>query len=80
MQEKPISLDHPPLGAKNTDETTPEKTIQMIGKSKAKVPKSASLDLGIMDVFISNYGQEIDFKSGGLETVAGERIAVLLLG
>jgi len=74
-QDKPITLDHPPMGATNLGEKTPEKTIQMIGKPKAKVPKDASIDLGVVDIKISNYGKRIDFVGKGLETVAGHSIA-----
>ena len=74
-QETPISLDYPPLGAKNTGETTPKKTIQMIGEPKAKVPKEVSVDLGVVDIIIRDYGTRIEFKGGGLETVAGKSLA-----
>lgn len=74
-QEKPITIFHPPLGARYIGEKTPEKTIQMIGKSKAKVPKSVSIDLGVVDIRISNYGREIAYTGKGLETVVGQSIA-----
>jgi len=74
-QEKPVSLDYPPLGAKNIGETTPEKTIQMIGKPGAKVPREITVDLGVVDIIIKDYGKKIEFKGGGLETVAGKSLA-----
>jgi hypothetical protein len=74
-QEKPITLDYPPIGAKNIGETTPAKTIQMIGKARAKVPKSASVDLGVVDVFIDDYGQKIAFTGKGEQTAVGERVS-----
>ena len=74
-QEKPITLKHPPVGAKFIGAKTPEQTIQMIGKSKAKVPKSASIDLGVVDILIDNYGKDISFTGHGLETVVGSSIA-----
>ena len=74
-QEKPVSLDYPPLGAKYTGETTPEKTIQMIGKPGAKVPKDVAIDLGVVDIYISDYGKNIRFAGGGLETSVGKSLA-----
>jgi hypothetical protein len=76
MQETPISLDYPPLGAKNAEETTPDKTIQMIGEPKAKVPKSVSIDLGVVDILISNYGKSIKFTGHGLETKVGKSLNI----
>ena len=74
-QKKPITLKHPPVGAKFIGAKTPEQTIQMIGKSKAKVPKSASIDLGVVDILIDNYGKKISFTGHGLETVVGSSIS-----
>ena len=74
-QQKPITLRLPPKGAVRTGEKTPEKTIQMIGKSKAKVPKSASIDLGVVDIKITKHGKAISYTGKGLETVAGGSIA-----
>ena len=73
-QDKPITLDHPPVGAKHLGEKTPEKTIQMIGKPRAKVPKDASIDLGVVDIKISDYGKRIEFVGKGLETVVGHSL------
>ena len=73
--EKPITLKEAPIGAKHIGSRTPQKTIQMIGKSKAKVPKDVSIDLGIADIKIDNYGTGISFTGKGEETIAGERIS-----
>jgi len=75
-QETPISLDYPPLGAKNAEETTPDKTIQMIGKPRAKVPESVSVDLGVVDIFISDYGRQIKFTGHGEETKVGKSLNI----
>ena len=74
-QEKPISLRYPPLGARFIGGKTPAKTIQMIGKPKAKVPKSVSIDLGVVDIQIDNYGRTISYTGKGLETVVGHSIS-----
>lgn len=71
--EKPISLRHPPLGAK-TDGKTPKQTVQMVGKPRAIVPKSVSVDLGVVDITIENYGRDIKFKGGGTKTVVGQSL------
>ena len=44
------------------------------GKMKAKVPKSASIDLGVVDIRVENYGTSISFTGKGLETIVGQRI------
>lgn len=77
-QSKPINLFNPPKGAKNTHLRTPAETIQMIGEPGAQVPKSVSVDLGIADIFIDNYGKEIRFKGG--EKRQSLALAVLLKG
>jgi len=74
-QAKPITLKYPPIGAKAIYEKTPQKTIQMIGKPKAKVAKSVSIDLGVVDIKIDNYGKAISFTGKGLETIAGGSVA-----
>jgi hypothetical protein len=79
-QTKPITLKNPPKGALRTGDKTPQQTIQMIGKPKAKVPKSASIDLGVVDIQISNYGKAIEFTGKGEETVAGHSIASATMG
>ena len=73
-QEKPITLSVPPIGARFTGERTPEKTIQMIGKPGAKVPRTVTVDLGVVDIKIDNYGRTISFTGKGLETVTGHSI------
>ena len=74
-QAKPITIFHPPIGAQNIGGRTPKETIQMIGKPRAKVPKSVSVDLGVVDILIDNYGRRIRFTGEGLKTVAGGSIA-----
>ena len=46
----------------------------VIGKAKARVPKTASIDLGVVDIKITNYGRKIQFSGEGLETVAGSSL------
>ena len=70
-QQKPITLKNPPHGAINTGGRTPQQTIQMIGKSGARVPKTASVDLGVVDILIDDYGKAIRFVGRGLETQVG---------
>lgn len=79
-QEKPIPLSKPPIGAKNIGGRTPEDTIQMLGKPGAKVPETASIDLGIADILIYNFGKDISFTGKGLETVAGKNIPLASVG
>jgi hypothetical protein len=74
-QEKPISLRHPPVGAQFIGAKTPKQTIQMIGKPKARVPKSVSVDLGVVDILIENYGEKISFTGEGEMTSVGGSIA-----
>lgn len=66
-QQKPIPLRSAPRGAKESGRT-PEQTIQMIGKPKSKVPKTASIDLGIVDIIIEDYGKKIRFLGLGEKT------------
>lgn len=73
-QQKPITVKNPPIGARFIGEKTPDKTIQMIGKPGAKVPKSVTVDLGVVDIKIEDYGQRIGFSGRGLETVTGHSI------
>jgi len=47
----------------------------MIGKPGAKVPREITVDLGVVDIIIKDYGKKIEFKGGGLETVAGKSLA-----
>ena len=46
----------------------------MIGKTTAIVPESISVDLGIVDAFITNRGRNIEFRGKGEETDVGERL------
>ena len=73
-QKEPISLNAPPIGAKNTDSASPYETIQMIGRSGATVPKRIAIDLGFTDIFILN-GKQIEFTDErGLKTDVGTRM------
>ena len=71
--DKPITMKRGvvPQGAKLG--RTPQETIQMIGVSKTK-PKDVSIDLGIVDVFITAKGTQIAFAGKGLTTDVGKRI------
>lgn len=73
--DKPITLPRgvAPERAK-VDGRTPQETIQMIGTSRAVVPESISIDLGIIDAFITGRGRNIEFRGKGLETDVGERL------
>ncbi len=73
--DKPISFSKPPIGAKHTSLKTPKETIQMIGKPEVGVPKSVSVDLGVVDIYITNYGKNIEFRGRGLETDVGKRLS-----
>jgi hypothetical protein len=73
-QEKPISLKQAPLGAK-TGGRTPKETIQMIGQPGSPVPRTVSVDLGIADILIEDYGKRITFTGHGLETSVGHSMA-----
>ncbi len=72
-QSKPIPLSAPPTGAKNRDSLKPSETLQIIGKSRAKVPRRVTVDLGWADIYILN-GREIRFESGGEMTNIGSRV------
>lgn len=74
--KKPITLPKGivPTSAKNINSTTPEGTIQVIGKSKAVVPATILIDDGIMDVVISNHGTKIEFFAKGEYTNVGKSI------
>ncbi len=74
-QDTPISLRLPPIGAKNTQLNTPEATVQMIGQATSPVPESTSIDLGVVDVFVTNSGQNIYFAGKGRQTNVGRSIA-----
>ena len=62
-----------PVGAK-TGGRTPTETIQIVGRGTKGVPESLSVDLGITDAFITNYGTKIAFSGKGLMTDVGERV------
>ena len=78
--DKPITLKRgvAPQGARLG--RTPQETIQMIGTSRAIVPESISIDLGIVDAFITNRGRNIEFRGKGEETDVGERIPLTTQG
>lgn len=69
-----------PMGAKNTHLRTPQETVQKIGEPKAPVPESLSADLGIADLEITNYGQNIEYAGKGLETNVGGRVGITTKG
>lgn len=72
---KPQTLYSPPHGAKNIDSTSPYDTIQVIGRSRtANVPERVSIDLGVTDAFVTDFGQSISFKGKGTKTDVGGRI------
>lgn len=72
-KNKPVSLTRPALGTLYTDLRTPQETIQILGSPNAKVPRTVSIDLGTVDIFISDYGRKIEFRGGGLNTDVGSR-------
>lgn len=61
-----------PAGA-DTSGRTPEETIQVIGEPPYEVPETISIDLGVVDAEIYNYGKNIRF-SYGLYTDVGESL------
>ena len=71
VRETPVPSRYPPMGAVNVGGRTPKETVQMIGKARAPVPEAASIDLGVVDIFISNYGKKIEFGGEGEETKVG---------
>ena len=80
--DKPITLKRgvAPLGAVNTELLTPQETIQMIGRTTAVVPESISIDLGIVDAFITGGGKDIEFRGKGELTDVGERLPITTQG
>ncbi len=74
--DKPITLPRgvTPIGAVNTELRTPQETIQMIGQSREIKPRDISIDLGVVDAFITAGGTRIDFTGKGLETDVGTRL------
>ena len=73
-KNKPHTMRHAPAGARNPQGTRPADTIQVIGKMPARVPKEVSIDLGVTDIFITDYGRKISFRGGGQKTNVGRRI------
>jgi len=70
-QEKPSTLYAPPIGAVRIGARLPTQTIQMIGRPGARVPKTISIDLGVADIEVSDYGRRIKYTGRGLETDVG---------
>lgn len=72
--DKPITLPKGvvPEGAKLGK--TPQETIQMIGLKKGVIPKDVSVDLGIVDAFITAGATRITFTGKGEETDVGQRL------
>jgi len=79
--DKPLTMPRgvAPKGAR-VGGRTPQETIQMIGRSTARVPESISIDLGIVDAFITNRGRNIEFRGKGELTDVGERIPLTTQG
>ncbi|KKL09971.1 hypothetical protein LCGC14_2560550, partial [marine sediment metagenome] len=53
---------------------TPAETVQMIGESGVEVPETVSVDLGVVDIFISDYGNRIEFGGHGERTDVGQSL------
>jgi len=75
-QPKPITLLAPPAGADRVEMRTPRETIQMIGEPSGPVPEHISIDLGVADVYVTDFGRNIKYTGKGLETIVGKRIMV----
>jgi len=73
-QQKPITLRNMPKGAR-AGGRTPAQTVQMIGEPDANVPSSVSVDLGVVDLYITEKGKHIEFSGGGLKTTVGDRLS-----
>jgi hypothetical protein len=73
-QEKPITLGNPPAGAIRTEMHTPQETIQVIGQAGAPIPEAISIDLGVVDILITDSGRNIRYVGKGMQTDVGERI------
>lgn len=71
---KPQTSRYAPKGA-DISGRTPQETLQVIGERPARVPKSFSIDLGVVDAFITDYGKTITFTGHGTLTDVGSRIA-----
>lgn len=82
VDRKPITLPKGavPIGAKYTGSNVPSETIQQIGETDAEVPESVSVDLGVADVYITDYGKKIEFAGKGLQTNVGSRIKSTVKG
>lgn len=69
---KPVSLSAPPVGAQNAGSVNPYDTIQVIGQGR--VPPNISIDMGIVDAFITDSGRRIKFGGKGQTTDVGPRV------
>jgi len=70
---KPRASRIPPRGFIEKGRT-PQETLQVIGKPSAKVPQRFSIDIGVTDAFITDYGKRIDFAGHGVKTDVGKRL------
>lgn len=73
--ERPMVLERPPLGARNTDDSGPgsaRRTLQVLG---GLPPRNVDVDLGWVDIHIRGAEDQIwmDFSSGGERTNVGIR-------
>ena len=73
-QQKPITVEQPPIGAQFTESNKPMDTIQMIGKPGAQVPENITIDLGVADIVVSDRGRSIKYFGRGLDTDVGETV------
>lgn len=64
-----------PIGADLSGGNSPYTTIQRIGKSSVVVPERISIDEGITDAFITDYGRNISYSGKGERTDVGERLS-----
>jgi len=73
--DKPITMPKgvAPQGAK-IGGRTPQETIQMVGLKEGVTPKDVSIDLGVVDAFITAGGTRITFAGKGEGTNVGTRI------
>lgn len=63
-----------PEGAVIGKSNRPEDTIQVIGTPPVRIPESISIDLGVVDIEIYNYGRNIRFAGSGEDTMVGTSI------
>jgi len=68
----PLKRNEVPMGAV-LGGRTPQETLQIIGPRPSKVPRDFSIDMGITDIYITDYGKKINFKGRGEETDVGTR-------